>query len=631
MVRTHIFLFAWLIQSILLFNGQALAGGTASAMLDKTSGTLEDQFTVSLTITGDVKTEIKPPVIDGCESYQAGVSRNMQWINGAFSSEVQYNFVIQPNREGTFTVPSWNLEIDGTKVSTLPLKFTVTGGSGKSDGANNQPVPEIDDRDVFVEREAPTRPIYVGEVFVSVIRIYHRVKLTALSPKRVSAPEFRVLQVPGDKTYQRVINGVRYQVIELKEALIPLRSGAHKLPPFTAQASVLRSQGKMPGGSVFDLFSNPLFGSGGLSNFFGREENIDLSGKETLIKVLDLPLDGRPANFSGLVGDFNLASAPFDRQVKSGESISVKLSVSGRGALDTLAEVPNDLRDVGKVYPDKPELKEEFVAAADGSLQLQSQKSFSMAVVPTLQNSSDTAAQDVDLGKARLSWFNPTVGKHGKYEASEIDLGRVTIVTSPTEASATLAKTEIESRESRPVETSGTSDRSKLPVGLVTLIIATAIAGLAASFWRRKTAGTKARTKAAEGRNTAAEQLTDADEFDDALSQTFDAAADRQGSLSQNHIDVATWVVRAEQHVQAGYCSEALVAIEKAARGIVAGKIGRSVDAMTVKELQGIAIDNAELASVIDLLQEVEVLMFSGREVSVESTKLILERLKRHA
>ena len=69
---------------------QSAHAGSASAILDKTQGSVHDQFVVTLTITGKLKSNVEPPAIDGCgencEVAQAGVSHNMQWVNGEFSS-----------------------------------------------------------------------------------------------------------------------------------------------------------------------------------------------------------------------------------------------------------------------------------------------------------------------------------------------------------------------------------------------------------------------------------------------------------------------------------------------------------------------------------------------------------------
>jgi len=621
----------WLpIATVIFFAGSQTAfAGSAAALLDKTQGSVNDQFYVTLTITGKLKTNIEPPVIEGCgndcEVAQAGVSHNMQWINGEFSSEDQYTFVIQPHKGGNFTVPSWKLKVDGEEISTLPLKFNVTGsgaGSGSGTGSPNQPgqptqpglqqqqqqQPDASGDEIYIEREVPDRSPYVGEAFVSTIRVFHKIKITAAAPKRESAPEFRMLTVPGDKTYQRVINNVRYQVIEFKEALIPLRAGTHTLPPYKLQATVMRTLQKMPGGSVFDFFSNQFFGGpGGLGGMFGREENVEVRGKPTKVTVRELPASGRPEGFAGLVGQFSLRADTLVREVAPGDSITVAIGVEGLGALDTLDQVANRLKEAGKVYPDKPILKEEFVNEADGTTLLRSRKEFKMAVVPSVNSGK------LELGQVSVPYFDTSKDSYqvlvGDFGAVDIKAGVVAAgVQGPAndDASGKAAGSDRGSDKASLPE----GARERLPSGLITLLLAAAGSGVAALLWRRRQ----------HGRRSAPEA-----ELDVALLESDETLPEVATQDPEKFMDAA------RRQAGAGMIQEALISIEHGLREVIASRAGRRVDALTPREIRGLKMESVEGLEALALLDQVEALIFSERMVTKDEVMQLIERVRNDA
>lgn len=306
--------------------------------------------------------------------------------------------------------------------------------------------------------------------------------------------------------------------------------------------------------------------------------------------------------------------------------------VSGTGALDTLNEVPNDLHALGKVYPDKPSLKEEFVNGVDGQMVLKSRKEFTVALVPAGTGSTAATGQQISLGKVNLSWFDPKSGPAGKYETREVDLGQIKVlpaasavnnpagtgsqVSGPT-ADGNKGAQDSELREAR--------EKRKIPSGLITLILAAVLAGMAAKFWRHKNAGATENPSA-----ISMESREAAGDLDSILEDPERQKYVLEGGGSCDDVDRATWMIRAEQHLDAGFVGEALVSIEKALRSIVGLHTGRHVDAMTVRELQGLVQGDEKMKMVIHMMQETEALMFSGRDVPLETVKSLFERLKNH-
>lgn len=94
------------------------------------------------------------------------------------------------------------------------------------------------------------------------------------------------------------------------------------------------------------------------------------------MKVLPLPVTGRPADFSGAVGTFDMRSEVTPATTTAGDPLTLKLTVSGAGNFERLnsAGLPNSAE--WKTY--KPNAR--FVAG--DSAGLQGAKIFEQAVVP---------------------------------------------------------------------------------------------------------------------------------------------------------------------------------------------------------------------------------------------------------
>lgn len=393
-------------------------GGTITAELDKRQGELGEAFQLILTITGKLKDELNIPEIKNATINQAGVSRNFQWINGQTTSEVQYSYTIIPAEPGQYTVPSIKVELDGQVEQTPVLTFQVTGQGSNHPNAGPPSTPSQSGGGpsptdlLFIEREIPAEAPYVGEAILTTIKIYHRVRLMSATPVRESAPDFRIFSVPGEHNHQENRGGVIYQVIELRETILPLKSGDLELPPFSLNATYLAPSKRRGGrsGSVWDLLGNGIFN-------FGEEKTSKFTSHPQKIKVKPLPEKGKPADFQNLVGDFQLTANAAPRALKAGETTTISVAIEGAGALDGVGDIALERSDIGKVYKDKPEVQE---SVAQNGVPLMSKKIFRIALVPK--------SGTFDLGKVRVPVFNPRLGT---YVTLEGDLGSISVQGSP--------------------------------------------------------------------------------------------------------------------------------------------------------------------------------------------------------
>lgn len=416
-----------LLGSLLLQTTQAHAG-TITAELNRTEGEIGETFALTVFVEGHLEGELEMPQVPGLVFTRTGYQQSLNIINGQSFPEVSITYVINPQQIGVFKIPGISAVIDGKKTSSLPLQLTIAAGgktqpntansgnnSAPQNSANSAKRKVEDTGGIFIERECAKDTPYVGEQVVCAIRIYHRDNLVGGQRMSQNSADVRRFNVEGEQRYARAVNGQRYSVIELREILIPQKSGEIKVPPFALQARILTwSRRNNPLDKFFEKFG------GGNFNFdlnFTEEKELTLNSNEQTFQVKPLPSDGKPTNFSGLLGDYQLSAGVSKNQLAAGETVTITITVSGTGPLDSLAEIKPQIDAIGRSYVDKPEYKEEV----DPEQGIRSSKTFKFALVPN-------KAGQYPLGSVELPIFNP---KLQQYVTLRADLGNL-IVTPAT-------------------------------------------------------------------------------------------------------------------------------------------------------------------------------------------------------
>ena len=108
---------------ILLFNAPQCLAGYVVADVDRASGTTDDQFVVTVVVNGKLKGEPSFPNVPGLKV--VGTSKqskgSLDVMRGSLNTELQFVFVVSPERTGTFTIPPFVLTVDGKEETTAEL------------------------------------------------------------------------------------------------------------------------------------------------------------------------------------------------------------------------------------------------------------------------------------------------------------------------------------------------------------------------------------------------------------------------------------------------------------------------------------------------------------------------------
>ena len=191
--------------------------------------------------------------------------------------------------------------------------------------------------DVFVSSELDFEETYVQAQILYTIKIYRAVatRQPSLREPQISGAEVLVELAGDERSYDAVLNGKAYNVVERVIAIYPQESGEIQISPARFEARVLRD-GRITGRKVFSSESHT---------------------------VSILPQPAPPEEFPDAVWlparDVKL-SEEWSREpdtMKAGEPLTRRVSLSVLGQLETqLPAIEPPPVDGVKLYPDRPEL-----------------------------------------------------------------------------------------------------------------------------------------------------------------------------------------------------------------------------------------------------------------------------------
>jgi len=267
---------------------------------------------------------------------------SQQIINGRYSGSMTITYTLQARKLGSFTIGSASIMIsrqryvaNGLSVKVLPQDKNAkargkNGGESPSEGASTA---SISSGDVFMKANVTKTRVYEQEAFLVTYKLYSLPDV--LGVENFKLPDFKgfVMQkidLPTDQRPQiERYNGHNYTTFVLYQVLLfPQRSGTYDIERASGTFGFrLRNQRKVR--SIFD-------------DFFDTYQDVKrtLAAPSICINVTPLPMAGKPATFSGAVGNFHM-SAQIDKTImKTNEPVTVRVTVSGTGNLKLINTLP---------------------------------------------------------------------------------------------------------------------------------------------------------------------------------------------------------------------------------------------------------------------------------------------------
>jgi hypothetical protein len=306
----------------------ALASADAAAdvvaRVDRADIELNESFT--LEITTDANIDLQPDVSVLDQDFYVGQGSqltNTTIVNGQIERSKTWTFVLMPKRAGELTIPPVTIGSE----SSNPLTIDVNEPSYAPPG----------EAEVFVTSEIDLDETYVQAQILLTIKIYRSVatRQPALREPALSGVEHLRELAGDDRSYDAVINGTAYNVVERVYAIYPQESGELQISPARFEARVLRA-GRITGRKVFE--SEP---------------------KSVTVLPIPAPPDEYPDADWLPARDLQLSEewSREPEEIRAGEPVTRRVMVSALGQLETQIPALEPPATAGmNVYPDKPEL-----------------------------------------------------------------------------------------------------------------------------------------------------------------------------------------------------------------------------------------------------------------------------------
>lgn len=155
-------------------------------------------------------------------------------INGRTSPVTRWVVSITPLRTGYVVIPPLHLG----EVSSQPISLHVLSADQAATDRGARLAP------VFIDSEVDTETPYVQAQVLLTLRIYHSVSLFDDSTlSGLDIPDARVESLGAPRNFERLINGVRHGVIEVRYAIFPQHSGELDIPSQLFSATALQPGG----------------------------------------------------------------------------------------------------------------------------------------------------------------------------------------------------------------------------------------------------------------------------------------------------------------------------------------------------------------------------------------------------
>ncbi len=317
------------------------AAVSITAALSHSEVSLDEQLVLSVTVSGDRASLPQPklPPLDGFSVYDSGRNQSLSFVNGRMTSSVIYTFVLVPRAAGKFRIPP--IAADGAPAPTDEMIVEVSpaggapaaprGTASDSRSGRGGPAPAAAParrraREVFVVATLDKARAFVNEQVTLSVRFYSAVQL--VGDLRYDAPSmtgFLTEDLPPVRNGTASVDGRAYQYSEIKVAVFPVQPGRLTIGPATVRCQIAR----MAAPGVDDFFDR----------FFsmGTPQPVAVDSPPLTLQVDPLP-EGKPADFSGVVGSLSARVAADRTEIKAGDAVTLTVTVAGRGNLKTIPE-----------------------------------------------------------------------------------------------------------------------------------------------------------------------------------------------------------------------------------------------------------------------------------------------------
>ncbi|MDC7136943.1 BatD family protein [Bacteroides zhangwenhongii] len=341
---------------LIAYSTQAFADKVSFTASAPDAVVVGDQFRLSYTVTTQKVKDFRAPSIKGFDVLM-GPSRSQQSstqiVNGnvTSTSSITFTYILMANTAGEYTIGGASIVADGNqmvsnsvKIKVLPQDQNSNGGQGGS--STHSSGTSVSDQDLFITATASKTNVFEQEAFVLTYKIYTRESNLQLNNAKL--PDFKgfhsqeIEMTTNARWTPEHYRGRNYYTTVYRQfVLFPQQSGKLYIDPAQFQMTIGKP---VQSDDPFDAFFN------GGSNVIEIKKSI--ATPKIAINVSPLPA-GKPADFSGGVGEFTVSSSINSKELKTNDAITIKLVISGTGNLKLISNPEIKFPEDFEVYDPK--------------------------------------------------------------------------------------------------------------------------------------------------------------------------------------------------------------------------------------------------------------------------------------
>ena len=338
---------AFVLVGLLLQSGGLLAGElSVQAVVEKNRVYVGEPFILQIQVDGADDPE-KPdirPLTDFDVSFNGGQqnsSQSISIVNGKMSRVSHegyvFNYQLSAKKEGRLVIPSLLVKVDNQTLQTDPVNILASQPQERNDLKLRL---SLSKNEVYVGEPLQLKVVwYIGKdvngfAFNLPVLNDPRFQVEIAPDQPTSGSSDSLVKVPlGDRQVlarkgSGRLGNKKFMTVTFSLILLPKKAGTITLPKSTVSCQVFNSYRQNRRDPFNRFFQDDVF-----NNIFnqsrGSYETAIVPSNQPEIRIKELPIAGRPTSFTGLVGQYSIATQASATEVNVGDPITLTILVTG--------------------------------------------------------------------------------------------------------------------------------------------------------------------------------------------------------------------------------------------------------------------------------------------------------------
>lgn len=289
------------------------------------------------------------PFIDGLDIRYVESVKEPAGADKSTTGSVTHIYKVAAMRAGNFKIGPITFEHNGNIYRSGPVYLTSAKEAAPAEkiaSFSEKNKTDMSDH-IYLALEIPKTSIFVNERLPVILKLYSDwIDLEDIVLSEESSKTLIMKNFEKGAVNTVIKDGVKYAVLEYRSSFFAVTPGPHRLEPVRVSLKVARAKNAQAemlndNSRIYDLFIGD-----------SETRTLELLTNQVDVAAMPLPSEGQPEDFGGAVGsfDFNIEAGP--AQIKPGDTMTIKMVISGAGNYDTLS--PPRIRQIDGIKTYEP-------------------------------------------------------------------------------------------------------------------------------------------------------------------------------------------------------------------------------------------------------------------------------------